>query len=544
VGDPVLRTGKPLSVELGPGIMGSIFDGIQRPLETICDLSKGIYIPKGINIPCLNVTKEWEFTPREGLKVGAHITGGDVYGIVPENTMVTHKVMLPPNARGTVTYLAPPGNYNVNDTVLEVEFEGVKSKHSMLQIWPVRQPRPCSEKLPANYPLLTGQRVLDALFPCVQGGTTAIPGAFGCGKTVISQSLSKFSNSDVIVYVGCGERGNEMAEVLKDFPELTTEVNGKQESIMKRTTLVANTSNMPVAAREASIYTGITLSEYFRDMGLNVSMMADSTSRWAEALREISGRLAEMPADSGYPAYLGARLASFYERAGRVTCLGNPQRHGSVSIVGAVSPPGGDFSDPVTSATLGIVQVFWGLDKKLAQRKHFPSINWLISYSKYTRALDDFYEKNHSEFVPLRIKVNEILQEEEDLAEIVQLVGKGSLAEADKITLEVARLVKDDFLQQNGYTPYDRYCPFYKTVGMLKNIIAFYDMARHSVESTAQSEKKVTWSMIRESMGQTLYKLSSMKFKDPNKESEEKILSDFADLHEEMVTGFKNLEEF
>jgi len=544
VGDPVLRTGKPLSVELGPGIMGSIFDGIQRPLQTICELSQGIYIPKGINIPCLDAVKEWEFKPRGDLKVGAHITGGDVFGTVPENIMVTHKVMLPPNARGTVTYIAPPGNYSVNDTVLEVEFEGVKSKHSMLQIWPVRQPRPCSEKLPANYPLLTGQRVLDALFPCVQGGTTAIPGAFGCGKTVISQSLSKFSNSDVIVYVGCGERGNEMAEVLKDFPELTIDVEGKKESIMKRTTLVANTSNMPVAAREASIYTGITLSEYFRDMGLNVSMMADSTSRWAEALREISGRLAEMPADSGYPAYLGARLASFYERAGRVTCLGNPKRTGSVSIVGAVSPPGGDFSDPVTSATLGIVQVFWGLDKKLAQRKHFPSINWLISYSKYTRALDDFYEKNYSEFVPLRIKVNEILQEEEDLAEIVQLVGKGSLAEADKITLEVARLVKDDFLQQNGYTPYDRYCPFYKTVGMLKNIIAFYDMARHSVESTAQSEKKVTWSMIRESMGQTLYKLSSMKFKDPNKESEEKILADFADLHEEMVTGFKNLEEF
>jgi len=544
VGDPVLRTGKPLSVELGPGIMGSIFDGIQRPLLDICELSQGIYIPKGINIPCLSRSSEWDFKPRDGLRVGSHITGGDIFGIVQENIMITHKVMLPPNARGTVTYLAPPGNYTVNDTVLEVEFEGIKSKYSMLQIWPVRQPRPVSEKLPANYPLLTGQRVLDALFPCVQGGTTAIPGAFGCGKTVISQSLSKFSNSDVIVYVGCGERGNEMAEVLKDFPELTIDVQGKKESIMKRTTLVANTSNMPVAAREASIYTGITLSEYFRDMGLNVSMMADSTSRWAEALREISGRLAEMPADSGYPAYLGARLASFYERAGRVTCLGNPQRNGSVSIVGAVSPPGGDFSDPVTSATLGIVQVFWGLDKKLAQRKHFPSINWLISYSKYTRALDDYYDKNYSEFVPLRIKVNEILQEEEDLAEIVQLVGKGSLAESDKITLEVARLIKDDFLQQNGYTPYDRYCPFYKTVGMLKNIIAFYDMARHSVESTAQSEKKVTWSMIRESMGQTIYKLSSMKFKDPNKESEEKILSDFTDLHEEMATGFKNLEEF
>merc|ERR1719175_469748 len=465
------------------------------------------------------------------------------YLFIQENNLIKHHMMLPPNARGTVTYIAPPGNYSVNDTVLEGEFEGVKSKHSMLQIWPVRQPRPCSEKLPANHPLLTGQRVLDALFPCVQGGTTAIPGAFGCGKTVISQSLSKFSNSDVIVYVGCGERGNEMAEVLKDFPELTTEVNGKQESIMKRTTLVANTSNMPVAAREASIYTGITLSEYFRDMGLNVSMMADSTSRWAEALREISGRLAEMPADSGYPAYLGARLASFYERAGRVTCLGNPQRHGSVSIVGAVSPPGGDFSDPVTSATLGIVQVFWGLDKKLAQRKHFPSINWLISYSKYTRALDDFYEKNYSEFVPLRIKVNEILQEEEDLAEIVQLVGKGSLAEADKITLEVARLVKDDFLQQNGYTPYDRYCPFYKTVGMLKNIIAFYDMARHSVETTAQSDNKITWNVIRESMSQIMYQLSSMKFKDPVKDGEEKIKGDYDELLENMQTAFRNLED-
>merc|ERR1712223_1052803 len=391
--------------------------------------------------------------------------------------------MIPPKAMGTITWMVPEGDYTVAEDIIEVEFDGKRTRYPMMQIWPVRTPRPVTQKLQANNPLITGQRVLDALFPTVQGGTTAIPGAFGCGKTVISQALSKYSNSDIIIYVGCGERGNEMSEVLRDFPELTIEVNGKTESIMRRTALVANTSNMPVAAREASIYTGITLSEYFRDMGYNVSMMADSTSRWAEALREISGRLAEMPADSGYPAYLGARLASFYERAGRVKCLGNPEREGSVSIVGAVSPPGGDFSDPVTSATLGIVQVFWGLDKKLAQRKHFPSINWLISYSKYTRALDDFYEKNHSEFVPLRIKVNEILQEEEDLAEIVQLVGKGSLAEADKITLEVARLVKDDFLQQNGYTPYDRYCPFYKTVGMLKNIIAFYDMARHSVES-------------------------------------------------------------
>ncbi|MGH0182303.1 UNVERIFIED_CONTAM: hypothetical protein FKN15_009207 [Acipenser sinensis] len=460
VGDPVLRTGKPLSVELGPGIMGSIFDGIQRPLKDINDLTKSIYIPRGVNIGALNRDLKWEFTPSKSLR----------------------------------------------DVVLELEFEGVKEKFTMMQVWPVRQVRPVTEKLPANHPLLTGQRVLDALFPCVQGGTTAIPGAFGCGKTVISQSLSKYSNSDVIVYVGCGERGNEMSEVLRDFPELTMEVDGKTESIMKRTALVANTSNMPVAAREASIYTGITLSEYFRDMGYHVSMMADSTSRWAEALREISGRLAEMPADSGYPAYLGARLAK-------------------------------------KKLPLLPVEVFWGLDKKLAQRKHFPSVNWLISYSKYTRALDEYYDKHFAEFVPLRTKAKEILQEEEDLAEIVQLVGKASLAETDKITLEVAKLIKDDFLQQNGYTPYDRFCPFYKTVGILSNMIAFYEMARHAVETTAQSDNRITWGIIRENMGEILYKLSSMKFKDPVKEGEEKIKADYAQLLEDMQTSFRNLED-
>nr|QCI55795.1 V-ATPase-A [Apolygus lucorum] len=543
VGDPVLRTGKPLSVELGPGIMSSIFDGIQRPLKDICELSQSIYIPKGVNVPALSRTTAWDFTPYNSIKVGAHITGGDLYATVHENTLVKQKMIMPARGRGTVKYIAPPGNYTVDDVVMETEFDGEKTEIKMLQVWPVRQPRPVAEKLPANYPLLTGQRVLDALFPCVQGGTTAIPGAFGCGKTVISQALSKYSNSDVIIYVGCGERGNEMSEVLRDFPELTVEIDGVTESIMKRTALVANTSNMPVAAREASIYTGITLSEYFRDMGYNVSMMADSTSRWAEALREISGRLAEMPADSGYPAYLGARLASFYERAGRVKCLGSPDREGSVSIVGAVSPPGGDFSDPVTSATLGIVQVFWGLDKKLAQRKHFPSINWLISYSKYMRALDDFYDKRYPEFVPLRTKVKEILQEEEDLAEIVQLVGKGSLAESDKITLEIAKILKDDFLQQNSYSPYDRFCPFYKTVGMLKNMISFYDLARHTVESTAQSDNKITWTVIKESMGNILYQLSSMKFKDPVKDGEAKIKSDFEQLHEDMQQAFRNLED-
>ena len=426
---------------------------------------------------------------------------------------------------------------------MKSEFNGKETEHQMLQVWPVRQMRPVAEKLRADHPLLTGLRVMDSLFPVVQGGTTAIPGAFGCGKTVISQSLSKYSNSDVIIYVGCGERGNEMAEVLMDFPELEIEVDGKKETIMKRTCLVANTSNMPVAAREASIYTGITLAEYFRDQGFNVSMMADSTSRWAEALREISGRLAEMPADSGYPAYLGARLASFYERAGKVKCLGNPAREGSVTIVGAVSPPGGDFSDPVTAATLGIVQVFWGLDKKLAQRKHFPSVNWLISYSKYMNALEDYYDKEFPMFITYRTKVKQILQVEEDLSEIVQLVGKGSLAETDKITLQVATMLREDFLQQNGYTNYDRFCPFYKTVGMLENFVAFYDMSRHAVEATAHSDQKLTLATIKESLKELLYEISSMKFQDPWTSNRTEIEAVYADLKARMTTAFNDLTD-
>ncbi|KIY96482.1 V-type H+-transporting ATPase subunit A [Monoraphidium neglectum] len=404
VGDLVTRTKKPLSVELGPGLMGNIFDGIQRPLKAIAQQSGDVFIPRGVAVPALDQSIAWEFAPT-GFKVGDRITAGDIYATVKENTLMDHKacVLLPPNARGTISYIAPAGHYTVNDEVIEIEFQGAKKKFSMKQLWPVRSPRPVAQKLLAETPLLTGQRVLDALFPAVLGGTCSIPGAFGCGKTVISQALSKYSNADGVIYVGCGERGNEMAEVLMEFPQLTmTLPDGREESIMKRTCLVANTSNMPVAAREASIYTGITLAEYFRDMGYNFCMMGDSTSRWAEALREISGRLAEMPADSGYPAYLGARLASFYERAGRSLCLGSPKREGSVTIVGAVSPPGGDFSDPVTSATLAIVQVFWGLDKKLAQRKHFPSVNWLISYSKYTKALEPFYDTFDPEFLALR----------------------------------------------------------------------------------------------------------------------------------------------
>merc|ERR1719265_1244369 len=380
------------------------------------------------------------------------------------------------------------GDYTVETSVVTVDG---KEEVALFQKWPVRQPRPVAEKLQGIEGLLTQERVCDALFPVTLGGTCAVPGAFGCGKTVISQALSKYSNSDVVVYVGCGERGNEMAEVLTDFPELTTIIEGKEEPIMQRTTLVANTSNMPVAAREASIYTGVTEAEYFRDMGYNVSMMADSTSRWAEALREISGRLAEMPADAGYPAYLGARLASFYERAGRVKCLGTPDREGSITIVGAVSPPGGDFTDPVTSNTLAITQVFWGLDKKLAQRKHFPSVNWNISFSKYIRILEPYFSQFDKDYSMLQQKMKEILQTEDDLQEIVQLVGKDSLSEDQKCTLEVAKIIHEDFLQQNGFTDYDCLCPLAKTIGMMKVIVGFHEMAQKAIGESS-GESKIT----------------------------------------------------
>jgi len=411
VGDPVLRTGNPLSVELGPGILETIFDGIQRPLKTIATLSKSVYVPRGVDVPSLDQDKMWHFNPNNNMRVGDLITGGDIVGATYENDLFNeHKIMVSPKLNGRLKEVMDAGEYTLADTVAVLDKDGVDVPITMSHFWPVRNPRPSAEKLAGCTPLLTGQRVLDSLFPTVQGGTCAIPGAFGCGKTCISQALSKYSNSDCIIYVGCGERGNEMAEVLDDFPKLQTTIRGKQYDIMKRTCLVANTSNMPVAAREASIYTGITLAEYFRDMGYNVAMMADSTSRWAEALREISGRLAEMPADSGFPAYLGAKLAQFYERAGRVKCFGSPDREGSISIVGAVSPPGGDFADPVTSATLSIVQVFWGLDKKLAQRKHFPSVNWNISFSNYDRVLGEYYSKVDPEFMVLREGLKKVLQ--------------------------------------------------------------------------------------------------------------------------------------
>jgi len=498
VGDPVTRTQAPLCVELGPGIMDNIFDGIQRPLKDIADVVGDVFIPRGVNVPNLDRDKRWRFTASQDFKVGDQVSGGDVIGIVFENDIITeHKILVPPNVAGKIKSITGSGTYTIEEVLMVVQdaMSGRNVDLKMYHQWPVREPRPTADKLPGEIGLLTGQRVLDAVFPAVQGGTCAVPGAFGCGKTVISQSLSKFSNCDAVIYVGCGERGNEMAEVLKDFPELTTLINGKKQPIMKRTCLVANTSNMPVAAREASIYTGITLAEYFRDQGMNVAMMADSTSRWAEALREISGRLGEMPADSGYPAYLAARLAAFYERAGLVVAQGSPQRRGSVTIVGAVSPPGGDFSDPVTTATLAIVQVFWGLDKKLAQRKHFPSINWNISYTKYMQTLEAFFDEFAPGFLALRKKIKTILQEETNLQEIVQLVGKESLSEDQKLNLDMAKIIREDFLQQNAFTTYDYRCPLEKTSGMMECICAFFDNSLDAINNSS-ADNRVTMESV------------------------------------------------
>jgi len=554
VGDPVLRKKQPLSVELGPGIMGTIFDGIQRPLEHIFQTSGDVYVPKGVDVPCLSREVSWTYTPAN-IKVGQPISGGDVIGIVYENEIIdSHKILCPPNVFGTVTKINTTGTdgketFNVDDIVMEVYNESQDKTHQLTlsHFWPVRRPRPITEKLPGNTPLITGLRVIDGLFPSVLGGTCAVPGAFGCGKTVISQSLSKFSNSDAIVYVGCGERGNEMAEVLCDFPELTMTIKDaitgadKEVGIMKRTTLVANTSNMPVAAREASIYTGITLAEYFRDQGMNVSMMADSTSRWAEALREISGRLGEMPADSGYPAYLGARLAAFYERAGRVSCLGSPHREGTVSVVGAVSPPGGDFSDPVTAATLSIVQVFWGLDKKLAQRKHFPSLNWLISYTKYMQVLEPYFNKLDPQYSYLRNQARTILQQEDNLSEIVQLVGKESLSEDQKVVMEVAKLLREDFLAQNAFTDYDFTCPLPKSIGMLRVIITFYDLCQKAI-ADSPADAKLTYAHIKTALAPVIQKVVDTKYVDP-KAKEPEIRAGYDLIVDEMTREFLALTD-
>eukprot|EP01084_Bolivina_argentea_P258772 436414_1 len=553
IGDPVKRTRQSLSVELGPGILDNIFDGIQRPLEDIAVFARkttgsSVFIPRGITISALNRLRLWDYTLNSKLQIGYTVSPGDVIGTVYENELVTkHKIMVPPKIAGTIISITESGKYNIDKILMIIKHfkSGKKINLTMTHFWPVRFPRPCIEKLPGKCALLTGQRVLDAIFPSCQGGTCAIPGAFGCGKTVISQSLSKHSNSDCVIYVGCGERGNEMAEVLRDFPELTMITpTGKEVGIMKRTCLVANTSNMPVAAREASIYTGITLAEYFRDQGMNVAMMADSTSRWAEALREISGRLGEMPADSGYPAYLATRLAAFYERAGLVKCLGSPIREGSVTIVGAVSPPGGDFADPVTTATLNIVQVFWGLDKKLAQRKHFPSVNWLISFTKYMQVLEPFFNQKDSDYSSLRKQAQLILQQENDLSEIVQLVGKDSLSEDQKLILEIARILREDFLQQNAYTDYDYTCPLEKTVGMLKSIISYYTNAKSLIDNSSD-EHKITLNQIKLHTEDVLIKIINAKMDvTPNMANKPNDIKNyFRKLIDEIEASFTKLSD-
>ena len=546
VGDPVLRKRKPLSVEVGPGIMESIFDGIQRPLNQIAEDAQSPFIPRGVDVVALSRKREYRFKALNFME-GDIIGGGDIFGSVYENELFPdHKIMCPPNVSGTVTKVYAKDldyeEHGLDDTVLEVRDEatGQITKLSLVHNWPVRMPRPVHEKLHGNSALITGQRVIDTLFPSVLGGTCAVPGAFGCGKTVISQALSKFANTDGIIYVGCGERGNEMAEVLSEFPELKMNVEGREIGVMKRTCLVANTSNMPVAAREASIYTGITLAEYYRDMGKNIAMMADSTSRWAEALREISGRLGEMPADAGYPAYLGARLAAFYERAGRAQLLGSPDRTGSVTVVGAVSPPGGDFSDPVTSATLSIVQVFWGLDKSLAQRKHFPSLNWLKSYSKYDRVLQPFFETIENDYSRLSNSVKQILQIEDSLAETVQLVGKDSLSEDQKLIMEVAKIIREDFLQQNAFSDWDFNCPLHKSVGMMRVIVHFYDQAMKAIKGTS-GDKKYTWAVIKTSMVPLITRITAMKFEKPLQPKEHfeqffsSLISEINDAFEELT---------
>ena len=479
-GEPVVNTGEPLKVELGPGMLGSIYDGIQRPLPVLIK-QMGSFIKRGVDAPGLDQSKKWDF--KATAKTSENVVAGQTIGEVEENPGIIHRIMIPPQQSGKITEIKS-GKFAVNDVIgkLDNGFE-LRLKHN----WPVRVARPVSSKLKPEAPLITGQRIFDALFPLAKGGVAAIPGPFGAGKTVSQQQLAKWSDADIIVYVGCGERGNEMTEVLTEFPELTDPRSGKP--LMNRTVLIANTSNMPVAAREASIYTGVTIAEYYRDMGYSVALMADSTSRWAEAMREISSRLEEMPGEEGYPAYLSTRLAQFYERAGRVVPLGKKQE-GSISIIGAVSPPGGDFSEPVTQSTLRVTKVFWALDAKLAQRRHFPSINWLTSYSLYLNTLEQWFSKNVAQ--DWRSLVNEImgiLQEEEKLLEIVQLVGSDALPDRQQVTLLVARLIREVLLQQNAFHEIDTYSELKKTYNMMKSILNFSKLANSALDNGMRTQQ-------------------------------------------------------
>ena len=498
-GAKVESTGEPMSAELGPGLIKSIYDGIQRPLAAIRAVS-GNNLARGVEVPSLDREALWKFTPT--VKAGDKVSGGDVIGTVPETDIVLHKIMVPNGVEGTVKSVSE-GEFHVDDTVCVIETEKGEKELTMIQKWPVRRGRPYKKKLSPDMPLVTGQRVVDCLFPIAKGGVAAIPGPFGSGKTVTQHQLAKWAEADIVVYIGCGERGNEMTDVLNEFPELIDPNTGK--SLMERTVLIANTSDMPVAAREASVYTGITIAEYYRDMGYSVALMADSTSRWAEALREMSGRLEEMPGDEGYPAYLGSRLAQFYERAGRVISTGKEGREGALSVIGAVSPPGGDISEPVSQATLRIVKVFWGLDANLAYQRHFPAINWLTSYSLYADSLGEWYNNNVSaDWMKLRARFMEILHDEAELKEIVKLIGMDALSSNDRLKMETARSIREDFLHQLAFHEVDTYTSLKKQLYMMKLILGFNDEAADAVAKGADIEK-ISALPVREKIGRFKY---------------------------------------
>ncbi len=499
-GEPVESTGAPLSVELGPGLMGSIFDGIQRPLVEIMNQT-GNNLTRGVEIPALKRDTVWHFEPT--VVVGTKVKGGDIIGIVKETKIVTHKIMIPNGMEGVLKSITE-GDYTLTDTVAVLEKEdGTSQDITMLQKWPVRIGRPYKKKLPPDMPLITGQRVIDALFPIAKGGVAAVPGPFGSGKTVVQHQLAKWAEADIVVYIGCGERGNEMTDVLNEFPELKDPKTG--HSLMERTVLIANTSDMPVAAREASIYVGITIAEYFRDMGYSVALMADSTSRWAEALREMSGRLEEMPGEEGYPAYLGSRLAQFYERAGRVISMGSEDREGALSVIGAVSPPGGDISEPVSQATLRIVKVFWGLDSGLAYKRHFPAINWLTSYSLYVNNMSKWFNQAaDGDWTGCRGRIMAMLSDEAGLQEIVQLVGMDALSAPDRLKLEAARSIREDFLHQDAFHEVDTYSSLQKQFYMMKLVLEYYDVSLAGLKAGVSIDK-IAVLPVREQIGRYKY---------------------------------------
>lgn len=526
-GDDVVSTDEPLSVELGPGLITNIYDGIQRPLEKL-RLIYGSNLLKGVDEPALDREKLWHFEAYA--KVGDKVLGGSIIGSVRETEIITHKIMVPPKTSGEITEINS-GDFKVTDCIAKIRTDNGEIKElTLMQKWPVRIPRPYTEKLPPNVPMVTGQRNMDTMFPIARGGTACIPGPFGSGKTVVQHQIAKYSDVDIVIYVGCGERGNEMTDVLREFPELNDPKTGK--SLMERTVLIANTSDMPVAAREASIYTGITIAEYFRDMGMSVAIIADSSSRWAEALREMSGRLEEMPGEEGYPAYLTSRLAQFYERAGTVKCLGGDGRIGSLSAIGAVSPPGGDLSEPVTQATLRIVKVFWGLDSSLAYRRHFPAISWLNSYSLYQDRLAPWYEKEvNGKWSENRAEAAKLLQLETGLEEIVKLVGMDALSPSDRLIMEAARSIREDFLQQDAMDPDDSYCPLEKQYALLDLILAFYRRGIEAVNKGADIEK-ISNLPVREKIGRAKM-IPVSEYKEEFEKIEKELLQELEALTEE-----------